>query len=123
MVCTPGRILDILNKKMMTMDMCRYVVFDEADRMIDMGFEEDVRTIFSFFKVCYTILGGKFQYLFSMFKLYIICFAKRLYFSWKIIAFLYYFVINVDFPSMYSRDNGKHCFSQLPCPRRFKISQ
>ena len=24
---------------------------DEADRMIDMGFEEDVRTIFSFFKV------------------------------------------------------------------------
>ena len=52
MVCTPGRILDILNKKMMTMDMCRYVVFDEADRMIDMGFEEDVRTIFSFFKVC-----------------------------------------------------------------------
>jgi len=25
---------------------------DEADRMIDMGFEEDVRTIFSFFKVC-----------------------------------------------------------------------
>ena len=36
----------------MTMDMCRYVVFDEADRMIDMGFEEDVRTIFSFFKVC-----------------------------------------------------------------------
>lgn len=52
MVCTPGRILDILNKKMMSMDMCRYVVFDEADRMIDMGFEEDVRTIFSFFKVC-----------------------------------------------------------------------
>ncbi|XP_067941903.1 probable ATP-dependent RNA helicase DDX41 isoform X2 [Watersipora subatra] len=49
-VCTPGRILDILNKKMMNMDMCRYVVFDEADRMIDMGFEEDVRTIFSFFK-------------------------------------------------------------------------
>ena len=51
MVCTPGRILDLLNKKMMNMDMCRYVVFDEADRMIDMGFEEDVRTIFSFFKV------------------------------------------------------------------------
>lgn len=50
-VCTPGRILDILNKKMMNMDVCRYVVFDEADRMIDMGFEEDVRTIFSFFKV------------------------------------------------------------------------
>lgn len=29
----------------------RYLCMDEADRMIDMGFEEDVRTIFSFFQV------------------------------------------------------------------------
>jgi len=29
----------------------RYLCFDEADRMIDMGFEEDVRNIMSFFKV------------------------------------------------------------------------
>lgn len=43
--------MDMLGKKMITMDVCRYVVFDEADRMIDMGFEEDVRTIFSYFKV------------------------------------------------------------------------
>jgi len=28
-----------------------YLCMDEADRMIDMGFEEDVRTIFSFFQV------------------------------------------------------------------------
>jgi len=28
---------------------CRYLCMDEADRMIDMGFEEDVRTIFSYF--------------------------------------------------------------------------
>ena len=28
----------------------RYLCLDEADRMIDMGFEEDVRTIFSYFK-------------------------------------------------------------------------
>ena len=31
--------------------LTRYLVLDEADRMIDMGFEEDVRTIFSYFKV------------------------------------------------------------------------
>ena len=31
--------------------LLRYLVLDEADRMIDMGFEEDVRTIFSYFKV------------------------------------------------------------------------
>lgn len=29
----------------------RYMCFDEADRMVDMGFEEDVRTIMSFFSV------------------------------------------------------------------------
>ena len=44
--------MDMLNKKMVTLDLCRYLVLDEADRMIDMGFEEDVRTIFSYFKVC-----------------------------------------------------------------------
>lgn len=50
MVATPGRLMDMLNKKMITLDVCRYLCMDEADRMIDMGFEEDVRTIFSYFK-------------------------------------------------------------------------
>ncbi|KAL9899000.1 ATP-dependent RNA helicase abstrakt [Glossina fuscipes fuscipes] len=50
MVATPGRLMDMLEKKMVTLDICRYLCMDEADRMIDMGFEEDVRTIFSFFK-------------------------------------------------------------------------
>jgi ATP-dependent RNA helicase DDX41 len=42
--------MDMLDKKMVTLDICRYLCLDEADRMIDMGFEEDVRTIFSYFK-------------------------------------------------------------------------
>uniref|UniRef100_A0A034WDB5 RNA helicase n=1 Tax=Bactrocera dorsalis TaxID=27457 RepID=A0A034WDB5_BACDO len=50
MVATPGRLMDMLEKKMATLDICRYLCMDEADRMIDMGFEEDVRTIFSFFR-------------------------------------------------------------------------
>ncbi|XP_073819977.1 ATP-dependent RNA helicase abstrakt [Musca autumnalis] len=50
MVATPGRLMDMLEKKIVTLDVCRYLCMDEADRMIDMGFEEDVRTIFSFFK-------------------------------------------------------------------------
>nr|CAD7461476.1 unnamed protein product [Timema tahoe] len=50
MVATPGRLMDMLDKKMVSLDVCRYLCMDEADRMIDMGFEEDVRTIFSFFK-------------------------------------------------------------------------
>jgi superfamily II DNA/RNA helicase len=54
MVATPGRLMDMLDKKIVNLDMCRYLCMDEADRMIDMGFEEDVRTIFSFFKVNFT---------------------------------------------------------------------
>ena len=49
MVCTPGRLMDMLNKKLVNLGVCRYLCLDEADRMIDMGFEEDVRTIFSYF--------------------------------------------------------------------------
>ena len=51
MVATPGRLMDLLQKKMVSLDICRYLILDEADRMIDMGFEEDIRTIFSHFKV------------------------------------------------------------------------
>ncbi|KAI0736494.1 DEAD-domain-containing protein [Fomitopsis betulina] len=49
-VATPGRLIDMLEKKRFTFDNCRYLCMDEADRMIDLGFEEDVRNIMSFFK-------------------------------------------------------------------------
>ncbi len=51
MVATPGRLIDMLDKKVLNLDICRYLCFDEADRMIDMGFEEEVRNIISYFKV------------------------------------------------------------------------
>jgi len=50
-VATPGRLQDMLEKKKFTLKGCKYLCMDEADRMIDMGFEEDVRNIMSFFKV------------------------------------------------------------------------
>ncbi|XP_038969269.2 probable ATP-dependent RNA helicase DDX41 [Rattus norvegicus] len=50
MVATTGRLMDLLQKKMVSLDICRYLALDEADRMIDMGFEGDIRTIFSYFK-------------------------------------------------------------------------
>ena len=50
MVATPGRLMDLLDKKIMNLEVCRYLTLDEADRMIDLGFEEDIRTIFSYFK-------------------------------------------------------------------------
>ncbi|KAN0062479.1 DEAD-box ATP-dependent RNA helicase 35 [Thecaphora frezii] len=49
-VATPGRLQDMLEKKKFTLECCKYLCLDEADRMIDMGFEDDVRNIMSFFK-------------------------------------------------------------------------
>ena len=45
MVATPGRLKDLLAKKRMTLDVCKYLCLDEADRMVDMGFEEDIREV------------------------------------------------------------------------------
>jgi superfamily II DNA/RNA helicase len=50
-VATPGRLIDMLEKRKFNFDICRYMCMDEADRMIDLGFEDDVRNIMSFFKV------------------------------------------------------------------------
>ncbi|KAG0325165.1 DEAD-box ATP-dependent RNA helicase 35 [Dissophora globulifera] len=49
-VATPGRLQDMLAKKKFNLDICTYLCMDEADRMLDMGFEEEVRTILSYFK-------------------------------------------------------------------------
>jgi ATP-dependent RNA helicase DDX41 len=44
-VCTPGRLIDMLTKQRLNLDVCRYFCLDEADRMVDMGFEDDVRHV------------------------------------------------------------------------------
>ncbi|CAN8062550.1 unnamed protein product [Agarophyton chilense] len=49
LVATPGRLLDLLRKRKINLEVCRCVALDEADRLIDLGFEEDIRAIFSFF--------------------------------------------------------------------------
>lgn len=41
-MCTPGRMIDLLKMKACTMLRTTYLVFDEADRMFDMGFEPQV---------------------------------------------------------------------------------
>ncbi|ORM40660.1 DEAD-box ATP-dependent RNA helicase 21 [Babesia sp. Xinjiang] len=42
---TPGRIKDCLDRSYTVLSQCNYVILDEADRMIDMGFEEIVNDI------------------------------------------------------------------------------
>lgn len=83
MVATPGRLMDMLDKKMVTLDVCRYLCLDEADRMIDMGFEEDVRTIFSYFKV---------EYIFPDYLNFILQFVKISFFLFNIFVLILGFI-------------------------------
>jgi ATP-dependent RNA helicase RhlE len=45
LVATPGRLLDLYNQKAVRFDELEILVFDEADRMLDMGFIHDIRRI------------------------------------------------------------------------------
>jgi len=42
---TPGRLMDHLERKSLKLDQIKMVILDEADRMLDMGFVDDIKTI------------------------------------------------------------------------------
>lgn len=44
-VATPGRMLDIIGRKAIDFSLVKYVVLDEADEMLNMGFQEDINEI------------------------------------------------------------------------------
>ncbi|KAF5134228.1 Pre-mRNA-splicing ATP-dependent RNA helicase [Metarhizium brunneum] len=44
-VATPGRLVDCIERRLLVLSQCCYVIMDEADRMIDLGFEESVNKI------------------------------------------------------------------------------
>ena len=46
-VGTPGRILDLIERRVLPLDHMRFVVCDEVDRMFDIGFRDDIRRILS----------------------------------------------------------------------------
>ncbi len=46
-VATPGRLLDLLRRKAVDLSSIKYVVLDEADEMLNMGFKEDIDAILS----------------------------------------------------------------------------
>ncbi|MBB2690953.1 UNVERIFIED_ORG: ATP-dependent RNA helicase RhlE [Rhizobium esperanzae] len=45
LVATPGRLLDLVNRRAITLTTVRYLVLDEADQMLDLGFVHDLRKI------------------------------------------------------------------------------
>ncbi|CZT18346.1 probable Pre-mRNA-splicing ATP-dependent RNA helicase prp28 [Ramularia collo-cygni] len=44
-IATPGRLVDCIERRVLVLSQCCYIIMDEADRMIDMGFEEPVNKI------------------------------------------------------------------------------
>lgn len=46
-VATPGRLMDLLQRKVVNLSVIRFVVLDEADEMLNMGFKEDIDHILS----------------------------------------------------------------------------
>ena len=46
-VGTPGRVLDLIRRKVLKLQTIRFVVLDEADEMLDLGFKDDLNEILS----------------------------------------------------------------------------
>jgi ATP-dependent RNA helicase DeaD len=47
LVGTPGRVIDLLDRRIIQFSNIRFVVLDEVDRMLDIGFRDDIRNILS----------------------------------------------------------------------------
>jgi len=45
LVATPGRLIDFLNSKLITLKAVKYLILDEADRILDLGFTDQLNSI------------------------------------------------------------------------------
>ncbi len=57
MIATPGRLIDFLEAGKTNLRRCTYLVLDEADRMLDMGFEPQIRKIIEQIRVSFNIVN------------------------------------------------------------------
>lgn len=46
-VATPGRLIDLIKRRLVNLSTIQFVVLDEADRMLDMGFQPQVQSVLS----------------------------------------------------------------------------
>lgn len=54
-VATPGRLIDSLERGIISLQKCYYLIIDEADKMIDMGFEKSLQQILDFLPTSETL--------------------------------------------------------------------
>lgn len=45
LIATPGRLIDAMERGLVSLAKVKYVILDEADRILDMGFESSIRRI------------------------------------------------------------------------------
>jgi superfamily II DNA/RNA helicase len=45
LVATPGRLIDLCQNYNLDISGCRYQVLDEGDKMLDMGFDKDIKVL------------------------------------------------------------------------------
>jgi Superfamily II DNA and RNA helicases len=64
-IATPGRLIDFLERGTTNLKRCTYLVLDEADRMLDMGFEPQIRKIIEQIRVSYDSNAGITDQLFA----------------------------------------------------------
>lgn len=54
-IATPGRLIDFLDSRTTNLKRVTYLVLDEADRMLDMGFEPQIRKIVNQVSQCFAV--------------------------------------------------------------------
>ncbi len=47
-IATPGRLIDLIKRKAVKLDLLEFIILDEADEMLNMGFKEDIDKILSY---------------------------------------------------------------------------
>lgn len=101
-IATPGRLIDMLESHNTNLRRVTYLVLDEADRMLDMGFEPQIKKILS----------------------QVICFFHKAFFLilyiWEVCCWCWYYVVSImdlNFPhsmSIFTQSSSflQHVFSQ-----------